>query len=309
VSNAGTIFYKGLGMENKKPIMEVKKPTTYQEQLEILRNRGCRIDDEQRAIQFLKRTSYYRFSGYLVAFRQSYGNYFEGLIFDRVASIYVFDQELRVLITKAVSEMEISIKSTVAYHHGHTYGSLGYTNPDTFIEKHDHDRFTEKFETAVQNNSNSLIVRHHKRRYNGQFPIWAATELFTMSMISIFYADLKTKDKKAIAADYATDYVHLESWLHSVSVLRNICAHHSRLYNIKFHQNPKLPRRYTKIENVGAYSLFKQISVLKLLHANRKEDWNNAFVLPIAALLEKYGDAVELGSMGFPVNWEDVLMW
>ena len=296
-------------MENKKPIMEVKKPTTYQEQLEILRSRGCKIDDEQRAIQFLRRTGYYRFSGYLVAFKQTDGNYLEGLTFDRVASICVFDQELRALITKVVSEIEISIKSTVAYHHGHTYGSLGYSNPDSFNEKHDHYRFIEKFEAAVQNNSNSLIVRHHKKHYNGQFPIWAATELFTMSMISIFYADLKTDDKKAIAVDYATDYVHFESWLHSVSVLRNICAHHSRLYNIKFHQNPKLPRRYVKIEGMGAYSLFKQVNVLMLLYANRQEEWNNAFMLPLVALLKKYGDAVELGSMGFPVNWEVALTW
>jgi abortive infection bacteriophage resistance protein len=296
-------------MDDKKPIVEVKKPTTYQKQLEILRSRGCKVDDEQKAIQFLRRTSYYRYSGYLVAYRQADGNYLDGLTFDRVASICVFDQELRALIMKVVSEIEISIKSAVAYHHGHTYGSLGYTNSDNFNAKHDHDRFIEKFESAVQNNANSLIVRHHKRRYEGQFPIWVATELFTMSMISIFYADLKTDDKKAIAADYSTDYVHLESWLHSASVLRNICAHHSRLYNIKFHQNPKLPRRYAKIEGMGVYSLYKQICVLKLLHANQQDEWSNAFILPLAALLEMYSEYTTLDSMGFPNNWEDILTW
>lgn len=289
--------------------MEVKKPTTYQEQLEILRSRGCKVDDEQKAIQFLRRTNYYRLSGYLIAFRQADGNYVEKLTFEKVASICAFDQELRALITKAISEIEISIKSAVAYHHGHTYGSLGYLNSDNFNENHDHERFIEKFESAVQNNSRALIVSHHKRHYQGKFPIWAATELFTMSMISIFYADLKTGDKKAIAVDYATDYVHFESWLHSVSVLRNICAHHSRLYNIKFHQNPKLPRHYAKIDGVGTYSLFKQICVLKLLHANWQDEWNNAFVLPLAALLEKYGDAVLLDYMGFPANWENALSW
>jgi abortive infection bacteriophage resistance protein len=237
--------------------VETKKPTTYQEQIELLRSRGCIVANSETAIQFLKQFNYYRFSGYLTAFMQTDGKFAKGFTFEKAASVCAFDHELRAHIMKAVSGIEITVKSIVGYHHAHGYGALGYMNPGNFNEEHDHECFMEKFNSAVHNNTNSLIVKHHTQKYDSKFPIWVATELFTMSMISIFYADLKTTDKKAIAAEYSTDYAHLKSWLHSASVLRNICAHHSRLYNIRFHQNPKLPRQYRKHIGSGIYSLFR----------------------------------------------------
>jgi len=289
--------------------MENKSPTTYQEQIEILRKRGCEIINESSAIAFLKRVNYYRFTGYLVAYKQPDGMYNDDLTFERVASICVFDHEIRALILKAVGGIEILVKSIIAYHHGHEYGALGYINADNFNEKHDHERFIEKFNGVIQNNINSLFVRHHIKQYGGKFPIWTATELFTMSMTSIFYADLKTTDKKVIATEFNTDYPHLESWLHSASVLRNICAHHNRLYNIRFHQNPKLPRTYINHIGVGVYSLFKQLCVLKLLHSNLRDEWNNAFILPLSALIEKYTNDINVETMGFPNTWEIILRW
>lgn len=228
--------------------MDVKQPTTYQEQILILQGRGCQIGDETFALDFLKRVNYYRFSGYFFGFH-------EEITFEKIAAIYAFDQELRFLITKVVSAIELFAKSMISYYHGHQYGTLGYMNQDNYGESHDHERFLSQFESVIRNNKNSQIAKHHFRKYDGNFPIWVAVELFTMSMISIFYADLKTADKKAIAKEYSTDYVHLESWLHSTSVLRNICAHHGRLYPLHFHQPPKLPRLYVKNTVVGTYTL------------------------------------------------------
>ena len=289
--------------------MEIKKPMTYGEQVEILRGRGCIIGNNEAAIEVLRRVSYYRFSGYLIAYRKDDGTYMDGLSFEKAAAIYAFDQDLRGLVSKAVSEIEISTKSIIAYYHSHRYGELGYLDEVNFNEQHDHECFIEQFEAVTRNNKNTLYVRHHINKYDGKFPIWIATELFTMGMISIFFADLKKDAKKAIAREYNTDYTYLESWLHCSSVLRNICAHHGRLYNNRFHQNPKLPREYAKYANMNIRSLFKQLYMLKMLYSNWCNDWNNAILLPLSALIEKYVTSLDIADMGFPQNWDEALAW
>ena len=289
--------------------MEVKKPISYSKQITMMRNRGCVVKDELTAMAFLKRVNYYRLSGYYFAFRQTNNTFLEHVTFEKIASVYTFDQALRALIMRAVSEVELSTKSIVSYYHGHQYGALGYMDSANFSNKHDHERFETQFESATRNNKNAQFVKHHFYKYEGKFPIWVATELFTMSMISIFFSDLKTADKKAIASEYNTDYVHLESWLHSASVLRNICAHHGRLYPVRFHQPPKLPRIYVKNTAIGTYSLGRQVCMLKLLFTNWQNEWNNTFVLPLAALIKKHDESVDIQKMGLPENWEDILTW
>jgi len=289
--------------------MSIKQPTTYQEQVEILRGRGCFILDDAAGIDFLRRVNYYRFSGYLHAFKQNDGTYADVVSFEKIASMYTFDKDLRALLMRAVSEIELFAKSIIAYHHGHHYGSLGYLDASSFNTKHNHAKFIEQFETVVRNNRNSPIARHHIRNYGGSFPIWVATELFTMGMTSFFYADLLTGDKKVIAKEFGTDYVHLESWLHSTSVLRNICAHHGRLFITLFHQPPKLPRKYLQHTGTEDYSLFRQLCMLKLLYANWRIEWNSTIFLPLEALIEKYDSFVDVRMAGFPDNWRDILRW
>jgi abortive infection bacteriophage resistance protein len=245
----------------------------------------------------------------MLAFKQSDDTYIEGTTFEKVSSIYDFDQNLRIILIKALSEIEITAKSILAYHHSHRYGSLGYLDKDNFNEKHNHERFVARFESSIQNNKSTLIVKHHQKTYGGNFPMWVATELFTMGMISLFYADLVTKDKSAIAKEYSTGYKYLESWLHSSAVLRNICAHYGRLYNVRFHQNPKLPRDFTKYADRSNHTLFNQLYMLKLLHLNYPDDWNNASLSSLISLIEEYEDYLDLEVMGLPVDWSDILRW
>lgn len=288
---------------------EVKTPTTYSEQISLLQSRGCIIDDEAIAKCFLKRVNYYRFSGYFHVFKQKDGSFFNDVTFDTLASAYSFDQELRALLIKVVSEIELTAKSIIAYHHSHLYGATGYQDANNFSEKHNHSKFMKQLDSVIKSNYTTPFVKHHFNVYGGKLPLWVATELFTMGMVSLFYADLKITDKKDIAKEYDTDYVHLESWLHSTSVLRNICAHYARTYPTAFRQPPKLTKVYAKNKSIGVYSLGRQLCMLKLLCTNSKADWNNAFVLPLTALMEKYENTINLDLMGLPSDWEKVLSW
>lgn len=90
-----------------------------------------------------------------------------------------------------------------------------------------------------RNNNKALFVKYHVTKYNGEFPIWVIAELFTLGMISPFYADMTTADKKELAKSlYGTTPKYLVSWLRCVTDLRNICAHYGRLYYRIFTASP-----------------------------------------------------------------------
>lgn len=287
----------------------MKLPKSYIEQLTILRERGCLIKDEAEAIQVLKRIGYYRFSGYLLAYINNDGTFTEGLSFEQVVSTYDFDRDLRGIVSKAVSEVEVAAKGLIAYHHEHKYGALGYLDSSNYNERHNHANFIEQFNTMIRNNRNVLFVRHHINKYEGKFPIWVATELFTMGMISIFYADLPKEDKAEIAKQYCTSYDYLENWLRCTTVLRNICAHNGRLYDTKFQKDAKLPRKSYLQFDIKVRSLFKQMYMLKLLYGNQQKEWNTTILQQISLLAKKYANHVRIESFGFVNGWQQSLSW
>ena len=122
---------------------------------------------------------------------------------------------------------EYHVMAQLAYYCGHTYGSLGYLNPDIYNEKHNAEKFKRLIDICVEENKMTLVVQHHKEKYNGQFPIWVIIEFFSIVMLSYLYADLKSADQKMIAKkSYHTSSVCLKSWLRCLTDLRNRCAHY-----------------------------------------------------------------------------------
>ena len=255
------------------------------------------------------RIGYYRFSGYLLAYINNDGTFMDCLSFEQVVSTYDFDRDLRGIVSKAVSEIEVAAKGLIAYHHGHKYGALGYLDSNNYNHRHDHANFIGQFDTAVRNNKHALFVRHHLSKYGGNFPIWVATELFTMGMISIFYADLPSGDKTAIAKQYGTSYDYLENWLRCTTVLRNICAHNGRLFDTRFQKDAKLPRKYSMQFDIKVRSVFKQMFMLKLLYINQQREWNVSILQQISSLAQKHAQHVKIENFGFVSGWEQALSW
>ena len=223
--------------------------------------------------------------------------------------MYDFDRDLRGIVSKAVSEVEVAAKGLIAYHHGHQYGALGYLNSANYNHRHDHSNFIGQLDAAIKNNKHSLFVRHHLNKYGGKFPIWVATELFTMGMISIFYADMPNEDKSAIAKQYDTSYNYLENWLRCTTVLRNICAHNGRLFDTRFQKDAKLPRSVSVQFNIKVRSLFKQLFMLKLLYINQRREWNDSIAQQILLLTKKHTLHVSIENCGFTHGWEQILFW
>lgn len=285
--------------------MEVKQPTSFQEQLEKLKSRGCIVADETHAIQMLKKVNYYRLTAYFLPFKTDDEKYENGTTFNTVIRLYDFDRKLRTLLMSIIEEIELMLRTQLSYYHAHKYGSLGYLDEESFKPRHNHEKFMKHVNDSIYNNRTQKFVKHHIENYDGKFPIWTIIELFTLGELSRFYSDMIVADQKHIAKLlYHTTYYNVSSWLHCLTDIRNYCAHYSRLY---FNQFPAIPPTPKGFPYNLKKRVFDYILVLKFLYPE-PEKFNNNLIIPLSALLEEYSDCVVLNHIGFPINWRQLLL-
>ena len=278
---------------------KLKEHLAYEGQVVKLRDRGCIINDDETCKNVLEHIGYYRLSAYFLPFKRDDDNYMEGLSFERVCHIYEFDRKLRNLLFAAIEVIEVSLRARLAYFHSEKYGPLGYLNPDTFNDKHKPEKFKETIDREIENNKKVLFVKHHINNYGGQVPLWVICELITFGMISYFYNDLTTADKKQFAD---ADYKSMVSWLRCCTDLRNICAHYGRLYYRSF---SAMPTGFN-ISEAAKRRLWGTILSVKALYPSA-EKWNAEFMPAIEALFEEYKADIDLYHLAFPEDWAQQL--
>ena len=283
----------------------IKKFTTFEEQLQIIEDKGFKISDKDKCLNFLKRVNYYNISAYFIPFKNKDGSYKQDIDFKHIYKMYEFDRKIRSLIFSIIEEIELYLRTQLSYYHAKKYGALGYENKENFSMQYSHSDFLERvYRECIKRNNKSAIILHHNEKYDGKIPIWVLNSFFSIGTLSRIFGNMKTADKKAIAKNlYSTKLKLLESWLKCITVLRNKCAHYSRLYYLKFSNYPKLP----KDSNLKVNSrLFGQIIALKFLHMNNSS-WNNNFLIPLESLLNEYSEHISLKDIGFPENWKEIL--
>lgn len=289
-----TFFYRGHHMSTIKPHL------TYDQQLQRLKDRGCIIVDDEFCKTVLANISYYRLSAYFLPFKNADDSYKSGTDFTKVYRLYEFDRKLRSILFGAIEVIEVYLRAKLAYYHAGKYGPLGYLNPATFNNKHDAEKFKNNIDREIENNKKVLFVKHHLENYDGQFPLWVISELFTFGTISYFYNDLTTADKKEFAG---SQYDEMVSWLRCCTDLRNICAHYGRLYYRVFTAMPK----GFNIPDPAKRRLWGAILSIRALYPS-PEKWNREVMPLIAALFKEHENDVDLYHIAFPRDWEKQLL-
>ena len=175
----------------------------------------------------MHRVNYYRFLAYLLTFRNKDGETYKDVPFEKAESIYYFDKELRSLLLAVIEEIEIQLRTALAYYHGHNYGPGGYESSDSFNQKHNHELFWSYVESCIADNPNSSIIKHHKGKYGGHFPVWVIVEFFSIGELSYFYRGMKYKDRRRIAQYlYGVDESVLRSWFRCITEMITSDADH-----------------------------------------------------------------------------------
>lgn len=158
-----------------------------------------------------------------------------------------------------------------------------------------------------------MFVKHHNEKHNGEYPVWAAVEVLSFGGASKFFKSLNLELKKAICKEYyhAIPPKYVDGWLHSLSVLRNICAHRARLFNrgiptaILFTQKDfkKLINYGYTADNIGKELFFSMIILDRILSNNEiRHKIRNSF----ADLTRKY-PFVQIKHYGVKDNWKEIL--
>jgi abortive infection bacteriophage resistance protein len=182
---------------------------------------------------------------------------------------------------------------------------LGYADSNNFSNSEYHKTFLADIEEEIIRNSKAPFVRNFRENYKGgQLPIYALVEVFSFGTLSKFFKNMKNPDKKAVAKTFGIGYTYLESWLESISYVRNICAHYGRLYNAKLSKTPLLYKEYSEA-GIGNNRMFGILLCMK--HILKNDSHWNLYVQDIETLIDKY-EKVDIKTMGFPKNWKELLL-
>jgi abortive infection bacteriophage resistance protein len=234
--------------------MAYDKPwKSYQEQLDQLIQRGMTVTDTGKALHYLERIGYYRLSGYWHPFRErvALDSFKSGASFQNAVDLYVFDKKLRLLVLDALERIEIALRVDIS----HTLGEkelFAHIKPEFLSHKFthqvdkrtgltNHEQWLKNHDSLI-NRSKEKFIAHNKDKYGLPLPVWIACEIWDFGTLSKLFSGMKPEDKNAIAKKYGVSNGDtFESWLRSLNYLRNVCAHHSRLWNANIVDRPKAP--------------------------------------------------------------------
>ncbi|MFA5879172.1 MAG: Abi family protein [Candidatus Margulisiibacteriota bacterium] len=258
----------------------------------------------------LTKINYYRLSAYLLPFKKDVSeNFKKDTTFEQVYLIYEFDKKLRHLIADAIEDVEISFRTHITYHLSHTYNAFGYLDKTNFNPQFNHIKWLSILNDKLKY-SKEVFIEHHRSSYDVSqgFPIWKAIEVTSFSMLSNLFWGLKNTDRQNISRNYYShDQIIIKSWLFSLVYVRNLCAHHSRLWNRDLSISPKKPQKdivWKSINPKDIHKLFTLFLMLKVMlnSSDKFEEFRDQF----KKLLLDY-QKIDTAAMGFPRNWEDLL--
>ena len=287
---------------------ELKKRTSIEEQIALMEKRGLIIKERSIAAEALRNINYYRISGYLHDFKKPGTDEYEaGLTWEMLQALYDFDRRFTRILMYALETIEETLKARMAYLVTGKFPDepLIYLSMDIYRDEQEFETFKKLFNKAVKNNSNLPFVKHHKKEYGGNIPMWVAVELFTMGNLHAVYDNLKTPYQKAIAKSFDLSVVLMSSWIESLTYTRNHLAHYMRIYNFNFGRTPK--KKKGQFESPVPNMIFDQIQVMAYMYTDKTE-WNDYILPEMQSVIDEYKEYVSLSSIGFPENWREVLL-
>lgn len=272
---------------------ETLKPwLTPQKQLDLLKSRGLTVNDDGRALHYLQVLGYYRLSGYFYPFcklvqNQRQDTFIKDTTFDDVFNLYLFDKNLRLFAFDALERIEMAIRTDIAHTLGkrhpnahempeHLDGKFCqrfHPNSKKYSQKSNHQTWLDKYDNLVKRSQKQDFIIHHLNKY-GRLPIWVACEILDFGALSHLYQGIKYTDREAIAQKYHTTANTLADWLKSLNFIRNVVAHHGRLWNANVVNRSDFTKPFKgkpteKLDNHRAFGYFYiMVELLNIISPN-----------------------------------------
>lgn len=280
--------------------------------------------DQALMERWLETVGYYRLSAYWLPYElpamsgQTRSKAFPaGMHFSDIVDIYVFDRKLRLLVMEAIDRFEIAVRARWTNRLAVAHGSHAHMDATNFLDGFEHARMFAKV-VQVTANSSEVFIEHYRQKYTDPFlpPLWQITELMTLGEISMWVKATKdNRIKDAVARDLGLPNKEtLEGTLQLLAYVRNICAHHSRLWNRK---------TVKRAPNIRSFRVDMDVEVTGNQHQPRNSIYNVLVILSRtlrhqspdttfpqrASNLVESRTAAQLRAMGFPTGWRSRPIW
>lgn len=296
--------------------MQYKKtPITIVKQIENLQAKGLEVANPEKAAHYLSNISYYRLRAYTYPFQDNSVDshpFIKKVRFEEIIHLYVFDRQLRLLVFNAIEKIEIAFRTQLIYHFSFENGAFWHVNPTLFNNPIQFANDIAKLQQEI-NRSKETFIKHYHETYTDPKvpPCWMALEVSSIGLLSKIFSNLKeNKCKDAIAKHFGLkDVGVLENWIRCMSLLRNLCAHHSRIWNRRM-TKLALPKKpiFDFIDNkyILEYKLYAYLCTIQyILNIISPE---HSFKDNLVALMNNCPLAQEK-EMGFPKNWNQEKFW
>lgn len=246
-----------------------KPPLTYIQQVELLRSRGLIVDEFIDAERFLKQVNYYRFSAYCLPFQKSHDVFYPDTSFQKVINLYRLDESLRREMLTLITQVEIFLRTRTVYEFSHSWGTFAHYDSKNFRNDFNHIEWISFIEGEISRGK-EVYLEHYKNKYRGfpRLPLWIACEVMSLGTLSLLYQGLVPNIQRKISYGLGIQQYVLVNWLHHITYMRNMCAHHNRLWNRELNIRPFIPRKdekWTKL-NLNPARVFTTVVILEWLY-------------------------------------------
>lgn len=297
-----------------------KSSLTIAEQIAHLRASGMTVADESRAAHWLTHVSYYRLSGYWHIWKDrnvpNVTRFRAEADFDRACALYEFDRELRTVVGQAIEHIEVALRGSWAYALAHRGGPHGYLDAALYDDRREFHGMLGKLATETGRSAETYI-RHYRDQYDDPAlpAVWMVAEMMSFGQLSRWYSLLADPDlRTTIAAPFGLREELFVSIVKHLVDVRNICAHHGRLWNRGFRSPPRLPHRPRDLgasldtgrAGHAAGTLYNSLVLIIYLvqQVAPSSTWRRDLVAVLATRLPE-----ERAAMGFPPDWEARPLW
>ena len=285
-----------------------------EELVALLSERGLVINGKELACRYIRNIGYYRLSAYLyplLAPPKAQQLFKKGSCLETALMLYRFDKKLRMFLLNEIEKIEIAFRSTLANFVASETGNIFWMTDETmFANAEKFSRTMEKVDRELDGSKEDFIL-HFKNKYSNAYPpAWMLVEILPLGVVTRIFENLRDNSlKKKIAATFYLPLPVFRSWMTVITLTRNSCCHHSRVWNRIYAVGPMVPRKMNRPwigDSVSHLKTFYEISIIK---------WSVDIVSPQNNLKEHLKNLlfafpnVDIKAMGFPMDWEEEPLW
>lgn len=282
------------------------------DQILLLKNRGLTFCDEENAKHVLQNVSMFRMKGYLYPLQSDKADhiYKPNATFEQALEMYRFDSDLRRLLFKRIEQIEVSIRTKFGEIMADATDHFWYTVPTNFSNSQNHAGLLNSISRELSRSDDEQIAYFFSLYTNQWPPSWMAMEVSSFGTLSLLYKCVNAGTcKRDISNYYGLRDTVFESWIHSLVYVRNICGHHSRLWNRSLRIQPVAPRRcvYPFITRPARTNRVYFVMCMIRYLLNVIEPDNN-FTTEIKWLFIEH-PTIDKCALNFPYDWEIEPLW